>query len=473
VGQAVCRAELKACDCEKLRTISRIVLVWCIGVTLLLGSAFRQVQWSYVDTAVNLSAAGDTRSWREVVSDSLTKSVEYRPFLDVFTRLGYQIAGLNLGVYHAIVVVEFALILLALAVMFRPDGWPRVIAAILALSVAVGLHTSRILFLFVPLNAYATSMLIVLATALLLLSPRLRGYEWVLLPVTLAGLLWLELAVLIVPLAIVARLMKAPGATWRTVAAPAGGLAIYLIARLGYAPSLGIGSPETGFGFSSLSPAESAARFGAAPWLLWAYNIGSTVLTVLASEPRAGRFQFVQALSQDNVPIWMWLHVVSSVATTVIVGAGLALIRRRPHRDQLVAAFGCVLIVGGSALAFLYTRDRIGLPAGIGYAMLVYVAVGALLERMRPGRQAAKVALVTVLGLCWSVRSAEMYVALRDMAWDYRLEWDRGDAVNAGLQNQVIARMRESALRRPPADAERDPRWTYILFERRFAPAAE
>jgi hypothetical protein len=381
--------------------------------------------------------------------------------------------GLNLGVYHAIVIVEFGLILLALAYMFRPDGGSRAAAAILALSVAVGLHTSRVLFLFVPLNAYATSMLIVLVVALLLMSPRLRGYEWVLLPVTLVGLLWLELAVLIVPLAIVAWLMKAPGATWRSVAAPAGGLAIYLIARLGFAPSLAIGSPETGFGFSTIGPAESAARFGDAPWLLWLYNIGSTVLTVLASEPRAGRFLFVQALSLDNVPIWMWLHVASSVATTVVVVAGLTVVRTRPHRDRITAAFGCVLIAGGSVLAFLYTRDRIGLPGGIGYAMLVYVAVGALLERVGPSRQQFALAIALVLGICWSIRSAEMFVALRDMAWEHRLEWDRGEAVNAGLENPVIARMRQSAVSRPPANAERDPRWTYLLFERRVSPAAE
>jgi hypothetical protein len=472
MGQAACRRRTDVRVCEKLRTISRIVLAWCIGVTLILGSAFRHVQWSYVDTAINLSAAGDTRSWHEVISDSLTKSVEYRPFLDAFTRLAYQLVDLNLGVYHAIVVIEFALILLALALMFRPDGPPRATAAVLALSVAVGLHTSRVLFLFVPLNAYATSMMLVLAGAVSLMSPRLRGYEWVLLPLTLVGLLWLELAVLIVPLTIVAWWMKAPGTTWRSVAAAAGGLTIYLVARWGFAPSLGIGSPETGFGFSSISPAESAARFGDAPWVLWLYNIGSTVLTVLASEPRAGRFQFVQAFTLDTVPAWMWLHVLSSAATTVVVAAGLAFVRTRPHRDRLIAALGGVLIVGGSALAFLYTRDRIGLPAGIGYAMLVYVAVSTLLELARE-RRPLVFGLVALLVLCWSVRSAEVYVALRDMAWEHRLEWERGEAVNAALQNPVIGRMRRASLSRPPEDAERDPRWTYILFERRFSPAAE
>jgi hypothetical protein len=168
----------------------------------------------------------------------------------------------------------------------------------------------------------------------------------------------------------------------------------------------------------------------------------------------------------------MWLHVVSSVVTTAAVAAGLAGIRKRPQRDQVIAAFGGVLIAGGSALAFLYTRDRIGLPAGIGYAMVTYVAVSTLLERERFGRRFV-LATIAALTLCWSIRSAEMYVALRDTAWDYRLEWDRGDAVNAGRQNQVIARMRQLSVSRPPDDAERDPRWTYILFERRFSPAPE
>ena len=83
-------------------------------------------------------------------------------------------------------------------------------------------------------------------------------------------------------------------------------------------------------------------------------------------------------------------------------------------------AIGGVLVLGGSALGFLYTRDRIGLPVGFGYAMLVYVAVSAALEghgaRWRP---VAVGVLVTVLGICWSIRTVELSVALRDTAWDY------------------------------------------------------
>ena len=45
---------------------SRIPFIWCVVVALTLGAAFRAVRWSYVDTAVNVSAAADTRSWNNL-----------------------------------------------------------------------------------------------------------------------------------------------------------------------------------------------------------------------------------------------------------------------------------------------------------------------------------------------------------------------------------------------------------------------
>ncbi len=444
-------------------------------MAVLLISAFTQVRWSYVDTAVNLSAAADTRSWHELLSDALTKSIEYRPMLDIGTRAAYRLFGLNLETYQAIVGLEFVLILAALVLIFQPVGWQRGAAAVFALSVAVGLHTSRILFLFVPLNAYATSMLLVFAAILLVMTPGRRAVEWLLVPLTLLALLWLELGVLILPLVCVAWLMKAPRATWRGVIASFAGLAIYLVARLGFSPGTGgMYSPDTGFGCSILSDAESAVRFAGAPWLLWIPNVGVSLLTVFASELRAGMFRFVAVLLQGHAPLWMWLHVLSSIATTVLVGVYLAGIRSRPPRDRLIAALGGVLVIGGSALGFLYTRDRIGLPAGLGYAMLTYVAISALLDGQRSRRQLLLIApVVAALGLCWTVRTGEQYVALRDTAWDYHIEWDRESARIAAAGSPMIARVRASALKHRPADAQRDPLWTYSLFERRFKPEKE
>jgi len=447
-------------------------VIWCIAVTLLLGSAFREVGWSYVDTANNLSAAADSRSWHELTSDALTKSVEYRPLLDLGTRSAYRVLGLSIEAYQAIVVIEFGLLLIALIVLFRPSGWRRAVAAILALSVAVGLHTSRILFLFNPLNAYLTSLLLVLVAVFIVITPKPHIVEWILLPLTVIALFWLELGVLIVPLVIGAWFASAPDTTWRSVAASIAGLAIYLVARLGFGPGMGPDVPDTGLGFSMLSAADRLAMFGERPWLLWLYNVGATLMTVLASEPRAGTFRFVAALRVDAVPAWMWLHVVSSVLTTVIVFLAVPGIRTRPSRDRLIAVLGGVLLIGGSVLGFLYTRDRIGLAAGIGYAMLAYVAVTALLER-----QASRwisigaTALVVMLGIGWSLRVGEMYVALRETAWDFHHEWARDEA--QAPPDTIVGRMRAAALRNPPPDPQRDPPWTYELFERRFTLETE
>lgn len=460
---------------EYIQPLSKIPFVFCVAVTLLLGNAFRDVRWSFVDTSVNLGAAQDTRSWHELAEDALTKSVEYRPLLDLGTRAAYRVAGLNLNAYKALIMLQFALILLALAAMFRAQGLKRAVAAVIALSVVVGLHSSQILFFFVPLNAYSTAMLIVLAVALLTLTPWLRGNrEWIILPLTLVALFWLEFGIFIVPIVAIAWLLKAPGTTWRSVGSALLGLAIYLTARLGFSPGgVPLDSPETGFGFSGLSAEEAGTLFAHAPWLLWLYNVGATLLTVLASEPRAGQFQFVAKLLRGDVQPWMWLHVLSSIATTTVVAIVLFRIRGQPHRDRLIAAFGGVLIVVGSLLGFLYTRDRIALPVGIGYGMLVYTTFSALLDRPAPQRQTiANGLLVAVLGACWLIRIGDRYVAIRDVAWDYHLEWSRESAVAAVEQSAFVARLRASALERLPADARRDPPWTYRLFERRYEPAA-
>src|SRR6185503_20231612 len=108
---------------------SSLPFIWCVVIALTLGTAFRAVRWSYVDTAVNISAAGDTRSWHEFFSDVLTKSVEYRPLLDVGTRVAYRVLGLNLAAYQLIVILQFTLILLAIAALFDAKSWPRVVAS--------------------------------------------------------------------------------------------------------------------------------------------------------------------------------------------------------------------------------------------------------------------------------------------------------------------------------------------------------
>ena len=81
--------------------------------------------------------------------------------------------------------------------------------------------------------------------------------------------------------------------------------------------------------------------------------------------------------------------------------------------------------------------------------------------------------LVGALGACWLIRVGNMYVALRDTAWDYRQEWTRDEANAAVGQNPIVASLRAAALKRVPADPRRDPLWTYKIFQRRYEPALD
>ncbi len=234
------------------------------------------------------------------------------------------------------------------------------------------------LFLFLPLNGGTIAILLILLAILIVIEPAGRRVEWVLLPLTFASLMLLEFGILIVPLVAVGWWLRAPGVTWRGLAGAMGGVACYVVVRRLLGASVDLGSPESGLGFDDVSPQQIKQIFAHAPWLFWLYNIASSLLTVILSEPRGGKFKFVSALLRGQAGEWQWLHVISSLVTSALVGAVFMVHQRLAPRDRLLAIMGLVLLLAGSALGFLYTRDRIALPAGFGYAILVYVAfVGA------------------------------------------------------------------------------------------------
>ncbi|MGH9237781.1 MAG: hypothetical protein ACRD3G_07045 [Vicinamibacterales bacterium] len=308
------------------------------------------------------------------------------------------------------------------------------------------------------------------------LSPQSRLTQSFVLPLTLIALFLLESGVLVVAVTLVLWKMKAPNAGGRAVVGVLVASGIYVAVRLGFgmqeAPAA---YAETGLGFGDVEVARLREIFEHAPWMLWLYNVVASFFTVIASEPRAGRYLFVEALLNGRVPIWMYIHVSTSLLTTGIVGYALA--TSRIHgRDRLVAAAGLTLVAVGTALGFLYTRDRIALSAGIGYAMLFYVAVAAVLERLsatRPlgWRSAFVRACIALVFVGWSIRTAETYLQLRDAGWENYREWtERYEELggDARSQTDVLMMLREDVLSRTPRDPRRDPPSTYMLFQRRF-----
>ena len=131
---------------------SWLPVAWASGWLVVLGLAFFSISWPYVDLHNNLRAVTDT-SWPQYVRYAFSRGVEYRPLLSLGVKGAYEIVGLNLWVYQSLVMAQLAAVLGLLLWIFRPFSTQRAVAAVVALSCVLGLHTSRILFLFVPLNA--------------------------------------------------------------------------------------------------------------------------------------------------------------------------------------------------------------------------------------------------------------------------------------------------------------------------------
>lgn len=335
-----------------------------------------------------------------------------------------------------------------------------------------GLPTSAILLGLLPGHSYALVTLLVLLSAAMALEPPMRAYGWVFLPVTLTALLLWELGILAPAVVTALWLARAPGVGRTGVGATWAAVAIYAGIRL----SLGnqgdaLQFVDSGLGFTDRSRGELGELFDHAPYLFAMYNVAASALTVLFSEPRAGKFKFVESLLHGNTPFWLWWHLISSTITTVAIGSLFFLRKQFATRDVQLVALGLALMTGGSALGFLYTRDRISVLVGIGYAVLLYVALAALWKRggshLR-GRFVIGLAIVVLAGM-WTVRAAEMWLRVRDTAWETYVEWtDRYEFLGGTTRPQtlLLRQLRAAALANRPNDPRDDPDWTYLFFER-------
>jgi hypothetical protein len=455
--------------------VSWIPVAWTVACLVILGIAFFGISWPYVDVHNNLREA-TSWGWGRYVRYAFSRGIEYRPLLTLAIKGAHDLVGLHLWVYQLLVLAQLAAALALLLWLFRPRDSQRGLAAALALSCAVGLHTSRIFFLFIPLNAYSGALILLLVALVIALEPRARAYDWVLFPLTFVGLFTLESTLLIVPLVIALWWGKAPGVSWRGVTAMLTAVVLYLGVRFAFGGPASVTSSYvgSGLGFSQATPETLRNVFEHAPWLFWVYNVIASFLTVVASEPRAGTYEFLASLLRGETPFWQWLHVVSSLLTTILIAVALYWYRPLSERDRLLRLAGFVLIVFGSGLGFLYTRDRIGLSAGIGYALLLYVALSVTFDRLLDTagwRRASVVGLVCALALAWNMRVIEAYAQLRDTAWDYHSEWTERwtDLGGSQPQTELLKALRADALRSMPGDPRRDPAWTFVLFERRFS----
>ena len=315
----------------------------------------------------------------------------------------------------------------------------------LGLAALIGIHTfwGTIREAF-PINTFMTILLCCYGAAWLALGPTRWWRDVAAALLMVFAALTVESGLLVAVVFVAAWLAGARGLSRTGAAAQVALVAGYFVLRF---VVLDIGSPglserSSGYGFGVLERDELVARFGANPWPFYAYNVGTSLLSLLASEPRGGTFVATHRLLTGE---WSGLNVVTIGATLL----GSALIaayvwsrraewraRRFTADDQLVAIFLAVA-AANAVLCYGYTKDVILSPAGAFYALALAVAARHALDRAPSTalRTATVSVVLLLLSTGWGLRAVAAQLDLRQAAQAVRVEWAH---VDRWLQEQDV-----------------------------------
>jgi hypothetical protein len=361
--------------------------------------------------------------------------INFRPMYFVQMKL---LLDASMGEHYFLVfktayAVQIVAMLMLCVAVLRVQSRLDLLAAACAVSVLIGMHTMTNVFMQGPPN-------VLLCTALalaLVFGDRATGWRDGAAVVLLAyAALFAELGLLLWVVYVGGRLLGCRGVSWQAVAASTLVVMAYLAYRMVVLNPGGAGfeSRETGFGLFWGQRDAILPRVGGSTLLFYAYNVVSSALTVLFSEPRQGFWYFVDAALQRNIRPWLWVNILSSLAATTclawfVAARARAWLRREfDHDDRLVLIFFAVL-AGNAALGFGYTRDVIMAPAGMLYALAVYAALKFALRRLPQlpdARQRAVAVVLVILAVTWPLRVASTALVLRDSAFDGRNDWAEG-----------------------------------------------
>lgn len=218
---------------------------------------------------------------------------------------------------------------------------------------------------------------------------------------------------------------------------------------------------SSGYLLSVLEPSELQQRFGAQPLVFYSYNVATSAVSVLFSEPQAGVFETVRAWLDDRLLPRVVLPVATSVVTTglIIWTAMRRAARWRPFDDTARFILVCLAVLGANAaLSFAYTKNEIMSPAGAFYALAAFGAMRDGLLTAATMRRAARGAfalLLCVLAVGWTIRSAGVHYLLRSQAIKHQADWvalpgDRqrnGEWPSDPAERRLILQLRADAVR--------------------------
>ena len=374
------------------------------------------------------------------------------------------------------VVVVFVLFVLLLKV----DTPPRLAAWLFSLTVLMGLHTFRgTVWEAYPVNHSLEVVAFCLLALVLALS---RGGAWIDILAALtfvAATFTVESGVLVWVVIATAWLVGAPGISRRGVLIVTGLFVAYFALRFAI---LHTGVPAlsergSGFGVRQLSPDELQRRFGSAPYIFYAYNVLSSLLTVFFSEPRAGIWTIPAEFLGGRIAAGTIINVVSSTITTALI-AGYVFARRRSwmpafahalrrgrlrlDRDEQIAIVSLAVIGANAVISYSYTKDEIMGPAGVFYALAAFVAAAWIVRGVDlPAPRLRIVTLAVFIAASgWVVRTAGLHYQMHVISFYDRNEWVYVDDWLAGQKSTpatpegkaMVERLRTDAIERMTID---------------------
>ena len=382
----------------------------------------------------------------QVLRDQLSQRGYLRPLLWGQIKAVYDLSGGDYFLwFRGIHVLQVAALIGLCVCVMRPRNARDAALVPLALAVVVGAHTFvpmvREAF---PINSFLTIAIACVAALALAQREQPRWYVDAFAIALLAGsILTVESGVLVWVVSVAAYLVGMRGISRNAVIAMTVCVAAYMLVRM---LVLNVGSPSlaeraSGFGFSILEPADLIRRFEGRAWIFYAYNIVSSIATVLFAEPKGGAWRFAWELTSGTVHPWTFISVVSSTAATVLIGWFVWSRREAIHgwrldeSDRLVIVFAGVLLAN-AVISFPYTKNVIMSPSGVFLGLAVYAASRAWLQTIPQRHAAITVVLFAVLTCGWAFRVAGIHYNLRWTAAEQRAEWV---TVDSWLDRQHIA----------------------------------
>jgi len=412
--------------------------------------------------------------WASFISEIGT--TDFRPLWMAESKVLFDLSRGHVHVaykaFHiGLLLAAFGLFVAALRIETGVD----LAAALFAVSVFAGLNTFvGLVKEATPVNVYLPIVVFVLLAIHL---SRGRGSLWMDVVAVLtfvAACLTLESGVLVWVALVAGRLAGRRGVSDRALVSITVLMAVYLVVRLTLLPV--DTQNASGYLAERLEAEQIRQRFGAGLSRFTIYTVYASMSSVLFSEPRDGTFVLLRAWQGGDIPPRIWINIVSSTLTTLLIAVAAGRVWRqssldadgdhaRVRGDFLIFV---ALLAASAVASFAYAKDVIMSTAGACYALVAFWAVrDQLIRTRRIGRTVVTAIVLLVASSLWAVRVVGMHHVLRSQAFAFHNDWAamRDHLPNDPAGRRLVSALRVDALSRPVVNPWFMPRWADRVFD--------